>query len=85
MTNISAGTAFAMTYANVERLPHGSMLFDYLRTIHAINEGSMLTRWPANVEQNCVAKVAKKSAGVFNARGKGAMVEQQVTDTDQSK
>ena len=82
--NISTGTAFAMTCANVERLPHGSMLLDYLRTIHGIDEGLMLTQRPANVEQNCVEKVAKDTR-VSDARGNGTMVEQQVNDNDQSK
>ena len=85
MTNNSAGTVFLMTCANVERLPHGSMLLDYLRTIHGIEEGSMLTQRPAYVEQNCVAKVATKGAAISNAREKGAMAEQQVNDSDQSK
>ena len=74
-----------MTCANVERLPHGSMLLDYLRTIHSIDERSMLTQRPANVEKNCVAKVARNGADISNARGKGAIAEQQVNDSDQSK
>jgi hypothetical protein len=83
--NISAGTVLAMTCANVERLPRGSMLLDYLRTIHGISEGSMLTQRPANVEKNCVAKVTRKGADISNARGKGAMAEQQVNDGGQPK
>lgn len=74
-----------MTCANVERLPHGSMLPGYLCTIHSIGEGSMLTQRPANVEKNCVAKAARKDADISNARGKGAMAEQQANDNDQSK
>jgi hypothetical protein len=74
-----------MTCANVERLPHGSMLLDYLRTIHGIDEGLMLTQRPANVEKTYAAKVARKGADISNARGKGAMAEQQVNDSDQSK
>ena len=83
LTNISAGTVFAMTCANVERLPRGSMLLDYLRTINGTDEGSMLTQRPANVEENCVAKAARKGTDISNARGKGAMVGQQVNDSDQ--
>ena len=74
-----------MTCANVERLPRGSMLLDYLRTINGTDERSMLTQQPANVEENCVAKVVRKGADIFNARGKGAMAEQQVNDSDQPK
>jgi hypothetical protein len=85
LTNISAGTVFAITCANVERLPHGSMLLDYLRTIHCIDERSMSTQRPANVEKNFVAKVTRKGADISNARGKGAMAERQVSDSDQPK
>jgi hypothetical protein len=74
-----------MTRANVERLPHGSMLLDYLRTIRGIGEGSTLTQRPANVEKNRVAKVVRKGADISDARGKGVMAEQQVNDGDQSK
>jgi hypothetical protein len=73
-----------MTRANVERLPCGSMLPDYLRTIRSIGEGSMPTQRPVNVEKSCVAKVARKDADISNARGEGAMTEQ-VNDGSQPK
>jgi hypothetical protein len=85
LTTISASTVFAMTLANVERLPRGSMLLDYLRTIRSISEESVLTQRPANVEKNCVVKVARKDADISNAHGKGAMAEQQVNDSSQPK